>query len=381
LIRQVINRGYGTDFYAGDEDNGEQGAWFVLSALGFYSIVPGSVDYVITSPLFRHVRIDRSKDTPYSNYYEKPLTPSALSPLNNKQAEQQLLEEGDYLDLFAFGTNEGEEANSHKDESSSLFVDKVVVISDDDQNNEVVIDSSPSKNLLISDRLLQKKGFVRFVYENEKTLSSSSTVRFSQLGKSLHRKSTIQLEGGVGSSSSTFMNGDKKSLKPDPGSLVTGSTIADEGKDSEELSKLKKIIEDQSKKIQKLEKTSSFSSSSTPSPSLSSSSFSTMIFFILCFGFLFALIIAKLFVSYFDTRNEVSGNDGAVNQSCSNLNLYFLSVLRRVFLVLRSYYFTYVSPSSPAFSSTSSASGSFSSSNDPSSIPSTWSLKSQAHTV
>jgi hypothetical protein len=376
LIRQVINRGYGTDFYAGDEDNGEQGAWFVLTALGFYSVVPGSVDYVITSPLFRHVRIDRSKNIPYSSYYEKPLSPSSLSSREEK---------GDYLDLFAFGTNDGEDINSHSDESSSLFVDRVRVINDDDENHEMVVDCS-SKNLLISDRVLQKKGSVRFVYENEKKLSSSSIPHLSQLAKSLHEKSTKQLEtSGVGSSSS--LNGETKKLNIDGGSTVIGLGTVGEGKNNEEVSKLKKIIEEQSKKIQKLEKSSS-SSASSPAPSLSSSSsLSTMIFFLLCFGFLFALIVAKLYVSCFDSRSEVSGNDYGFSQSCSFLILYFLSILRRIFLVLRSYYFTYFSPSSSSFSSTSlsssstSTSSSFSSSNDPLSVSSTWSLKSQAHTV
>ena len=42
-----MDHGYGTDFYAGDEDNGEQGAWYVLSALGLFSASPGSADLVI----------------------------------------------------------------------------------------------------------------------------------------------------------------------------------------------------------------------------------------------------------------------------------------------------------------------------------------------
>ena len=50
-----MNRAYGLDFYAGDEDNGEMGSWFVLSALGLYSIVPGryySVVLVICADLY-----------------------------------------------------------------------------------------------------------------------------------------------------------------------------------------------------------------------------------------------------------------------------------------------------------------------------------------
>ena len=59
-VRQIQERAYGADFFAGDEDNGEQGAWFVLSALGLFSTTPGTPDLVLGSPLFKHVVIDRN---------------------------------------------------------------------------------------------------------------------------------------------------------------------------------------------------------------------------------------------------------------------------------------------------------------------------------
>ena len=43
-VRMVLERAYGRDFYAGDEDNGEQGAWYVLSSLGLYSTTPGTTE-------------------------------------------------------------------------------------------------------------------------------------------------------------------------------------------------------------------------------------------------------------------------------------------------------------------------------------------------
>jgi hypothetical protein len=57
LIREVMDRAYGVDFYAGDEDNGEMGAWFVLAALGLFSVSPASPDYVIGMPLFEKVSL------------------------------------------------------------------------------------------------------------------------------------------------------------------------------------------------------------------------------------------------------------------------------------------------------------------------------------
>lgn len=79
-VREVINRGYGEDFYAGnfvhytinihsnglvplgDEDNGEMGSWFVLSALGLFSTTPGTPDYVMTTPLFKHTIVHRAEE-------------------------------------------------------------------------------------------------------------------------------------------------------------------------------------------------------------------------------------------------------------------------------------------------------------------------------
>jgi predicted alpha-1,2-mannosidase len=43
--------------YPGDEDQGQTSSWYVLSALGFYSVCPGTDQYAIGSPLFKKVTI------------------------------------------------------------------------------------------------------------------------------------------------------------------------------------------------------------------------------------------------------------------------------------------------------------------------------------
>lgn len=45
------------DGYCGDEDNGQTSAWYVMSALGFYSVCPGTDEYVLGAPLFRNAKI------------------------------------------------------------------------------------------------------------------------------------------------------------------------------------------------------------------------------------------------------------------------------------------------------------------------------------
>lgn len=53
-VRRVLNELYSPDpdGFAGDEDNGEMAAWYVLSALGIYPLCPGHPTYVFGSPLF-----------------------------------------------------------------------------------------------------------------------------------------------------------------------------------------------------------------------------------------------------------------------------------------------------------------------------------------
>jgi len=48
---------------SGDEDNGEESSWYVLSAMGFYPVCPGRPVYDIGSPIFEEIRLklDRGK--------------------------------------------------------------------------------------------------------------------------------------------------------------------------------------------------------------------------------------------------------------------------------------------------------------------------------
>ena len=58
-VRQLMNVWYGDGPLGipGDEDNGETSSWYVLSALGFYPVCPGSPVYEIGSPIFSEAKI------------------------------------------------------------------------------------------------------------------------------------------------------------------------------------------------------------------------------------------------------------------------------------------------------------------------------------
>ncbi len=53
MVRRIMDEMYSTrpDGYIGNEDCGQMSAWYVLSALGFYPLTPGSDNYVIGSPI------------------------------------------------------------------------------------------------------------------------------------------------------------------------------------------------------------------------------------------------------------------------------------------------------------------------------------------
>ena len=58
-IRQVMDRLYNSseNGYPGDEDQGGMSSWYVLSALGIYSVCPGTDEYVLGSPKVRKATI------------------------------------------------------------------------------------------------------------------------------------------------------------------------------------------------------------------------------------------------------------------------------------------------------------------------------------
>lgn len=64
-VREILRRLYvGGDIgqgYAGDEDNGEQSAWNILSSLGIYPLQVGSAEWAVGSPQFTKATVHRTK--------------------------------------------------------------------------------------------------------------------------------------------------------------------------------------------------------------------------------------------------------------------------------------------------------------------------------
>lgn len=58
--REVMDKLYTPtpDGYCGDEDNGQTSAWYVLSAMGMYTVAPGTDQYILGTPLFTKVIVN-----------------------------------------------------------------------------------------------------------------------------------------------------------------------------------------------------------------------------------------------------------------------------------------------------------------------------------
>lgn len=58
-LREVMGKLYNSteNGYPGDEDQGQTSSWYVLSAMGFYSVCPGTDQYVMGSPVFEKITI------------------------------------------------------------------------------------------------------------------------------------------------------------------------------------------------------------------------------------------------------------------------------------------------------------------------------------
>ncbi len=58
--REVMSKLYNAteNGYPGDEDQGQTSSWYVLSAMGFYSVTPGTGEYVLGSPMFKKITIN-----------------------------------------------------------------------------------------------------------------------------------------------------------------------------------------------------------------------------------------------------------------------------------------------------------------------------------
>jgi predicted alpha-1,2-mannosidase len=80
ILDQIMRNYYhnAPDGLSGNEDCGQMSAWFVLSAMGFYPVAPGSPTYAIGRPMFDHVQVKAGK------------SPFVINALNNSPSNKYI---------------------------------------------------------------------------------------------------------------------------------------------------------------------------------------------------------------------------------------------------------------------------------------------------
>ncbi|MCX5753883.1 MAG: GH92 family glycosyl hydrolase [Candidatus Krumholzibacteria bacterium] len=125
----------GRDGLCGNEDCGQMSAWYVLSALGFYPVTPGSDVYVIGTPLFREASIDvgggkrfvvRAKGVSRRNFYVQS------AALDGKPYAKPYLRHGDVAAGGELAFVMGAEPNTswgvaQSDRPASAIVDSLIL--------------------------------------------------------------------------------------------------------------------------------------------------------------------------------------------------------------------------------------------------------------
>lgn len=108
LVRQILDTLYDDqpDGLSGNEDCGQMSAWYILSAMGFYPVCPGTPQYVIGSPLFDGATIHlqngrkftvRANQVSASNMYIQSATLNGKPLLKNWFTHDDILAGGELV--------------------------------------------------------------------------------------------------------------------------------------------------------------------------------------------------------------------------------------------------------------------------------------------
>jgi predicted alpha-1,2-mannosidase len=133
IVHKILNNMYSTnrDGISGNEDCGQMSAWYVLSAMGFYSFCPGTNEYLIGTPVFPKIIVNnqngkkfiiRADNVSNSNYYIQSAS------LNGKQYSKNYFLHSDITNgsefVFEMGEKPNKEWGTKKDDIPYSFTKK-----------------------------------------------------------------------------------------------------------------------------------------------------------------------------------------------------------------------------------------------------------------
>ena len=125
-VREIMNKLYtpAPDGLCGDEDNGQTSAWYVFTAMGMYSVAPGTNQYVLGAPLFKKITLKLENGKTFvinapNNSAENLYVQKAK--LNGKTYTKNYLNHIDITNGGIFDLKMSSEPNKNKGVNSSDF--------------------------------------------------------------------------------------------------------------------------------------------------------------------------------------------------------------------------------------------------------------------
>jgi len=186
IVRKILDEQYShlPDGLSGNEDCGQMSAWYVLSAMGFYSVTPGLNYYTIGTPLFKKVTLNLENGNTFiinaKNVSEKNIFIQSAN-LNGKVFEDSFIKHSDIIKggilVFEMGS------------SSSGWGSKSVPLSSITKNEIVAVPYFEAKSQTFTDTLSIKLGSVdggeiyysinnnnEQIYENPITINTDANI-------------------------------------------------------------------------------------------------------------------------------------------------------------------------------------------------------------
>lgn len=113
-VRQIMDELYTDqpDGLSGNEDCGQMSAWYVMSAMGFYPVTPGSMQYAIGSPLFDKVTIHLENGNDFvieCNRMEEKVCVIREAKRNDHDYHNSYIDHSDIMDGASFNFQVGNE--------------------------------------------------------------------------------------------------------------------------------------------------------------------------------------------------------------------------------------------------------------------------------
>ncbi len=179
-VHQVMNEMYhdAPDGLAGNEDCGQMSAWYVLSAMGFYPVTPGTTDYIIGTPLFKEVTLHLENGKTFSvkangvndnNFYVETAALNGKSYTRSSLSYSDIYRGGEIKFVMgskpsAFGAN---------DFPSTSIKDNLIVLSPVIDGGEM----SFKGNKTI--RIYSNQESVSYYYTTDGSLPTEASVKYS----------------------------------------------------------------------------------------------------------------------------------------------------------------------------------------------------------